>query len=444
MIARMNYEHIKRYSLTEIALLGFFVLGLMVAQMIVKVRHRLILSDSIPLIGSGLSVSMPTNSGWEYETKWRYESDNSVVLVGQRQIGRFRDVSVHWRYCLSNSNGSAKEILEQRIQHSGARINLVKATATSGPVPLEYGIISPASNSDGPFYLGVASLDFGRHLELRVYSYRMDLDDAEHIFRILADSIRYELPLPIEHGKALTETFWDTAIQSSIFHDKQDEAFLVKNITNQPIGYGHYQYASRTVDGRTQLQISFRQYEHNVSLLESTCWLNGGDKGFTWKTTFQRAGVNGPRIYTLAGQPNGTVTLHTNFDDDKQFTSDSLFLPELFLPQCVLLLLNAQENNVVVDVLSPDGMIVPTAIEKIDVGSATARSEQIAYAVKIDFLNNPHSFEEFYFDVNKKFVGRFEQQGPKQRLWDMTTLEELERLFGEKFKSVNEAFVLVK
>ena len=442
MIARMDYERLKRYSLAEIALLALFVLGLAIAQIIVKVRHRVILSEPISLVGSGLSVSMPVNPGWEYEKKWRHESDNSIALVGQLQTGQSRGVSVQWRYYFGSPGESAQEILQRRAHQSGSSISNIETI--SGSVPMEYGIVSPADGSGDPFYLGIVRLDFGRHLELQVYTHQVDLYYAEDILLALADSFQYELPQQLQHGKDLTGTFWKDITHSLLFRKQSDETFLIKSINSQPIGYRHDQYSTHTAGGKTQLQISSRQYEHNVSLLDLTFWLSGGEKRFTWETTFQRAGVNDPRIYTVTNKSDGVVEISTNFNEDRQFASDSLLLPELFLPECASLLLNTQQNNVIVDVLSPDGVIVPTVIEKINIDSALARSEEIAFAIKIDPLNNPNSFEELYFDANRKLIGRFEQQGPRQRLWDITTAKELERIFGDNFKSANETVTQIE
>ena len=442
MIGRMDYELIKRYSVAEIALLALFVLGLAIAQIIVKVRHRVILSEPISLIGSGLSVSMSNNLGWEHETSWRHESDNNIALVGQLQIDRSRGVSVQWRYCFGSPVESAQEILLQRVQQSDSTIS--DAETLSGSVPMEYGIVTPAGGSSEPFYFGVVRLDFGRHLELQVYTHQVDLYYAEDILLALAKSIQYELPQELQYGKDLLGVFWKDTSLSLLFRKKSDESFLINNVNSQSIGYLHNQHSTRIVDGKTQLQISIRQYEHNVSLLDSTFWLNGGEKLFLWKTTFQRAGMNDPRVYTVANESDGTVKISSNFNEDSQFVSDSLLLPELFLPECVLLFLKMQQSKVIVDVLSPDGMIVPTVIETIGVDSALARSEEIAFAVKIDFLNNPNSFEELYFNTNQKLIGRFEQQGSRQRLWDITTAKELEKIFGEKFKSASETFAVVR
>ncbi|MHC4952118.1 MAG: hypothetical protein ACYTEU_14235, partial [Planctomycetota bacterium] len=69
----MDIEKVKRYSLVEIVLLAILVVGLLIANLIVKARARVLLSEPLTLFGSGLSASMPANSGWEYTPVWQYE-----------------------------------------------------------------------------------------------------------------------------------------------------------------------------------------------------------------------------------------------------------------------------------------------------------------------------------------------------------------------------------
>ena len=95
-------------------------------------------------------------------------------------MGRSRQASVQWRYDICNPPGSPEDILKQRVQQSGFKIGDIKSI--SEPVPMQYAIVYP-SDSDLPFYLGIAPLNFGRHLELRVVTYQQfGVDDAENLF----------------------------------------------------------------------------------------------------------------------------------------------------------------------------------------------------------------------------------------------------------------------
>ncbi|MHC4962129.1 MAG: hypothetical protein ACYTGA_08415, partial [Planctomycetota bacterium] len=73
----MDIKKVKRYSLIEVALLAVFMVGLLIAHLIVKHRATVVLSDLISLPGSGLSVSVPAGPGWERTATWQYEESES-------------------------------------------------------------------------------------------------------------------------------------------------------------------------------------------------------------------------------------------------------------------------------------------------------------------------------------------------------------------------------
>lgn len=439
----MNYEISKRYSLAEIGLLGFFVLGLIVAQMVVRVRQQVILSEPITLAGSGLSICKPISSGWESTANWQYESDNSLTLVAQQFQGTSREVEIRWRYQLCSPADSAKDILQHRAEQAGAIFGAIQTL--DQPVPMDYVAIHSADGSGRTFYVGIAHLDFGRSIELQVLPRRVDLFYAENLFHTLAGSIQYQPSPQLQSGKDLVNALWET-IQTgaAAMSAKEDAAFVIKNTQKQAVGYFHNQYSRPGANSPGQLHISNRQYELNQSLIESSLWVDGSEKTFVWKSSIQRIGMGRPRTYTIRKEPDDVLTVELDFDKDRQFPSNCLLLPELLLTEAAKLFLDRPEEKLVIDTLAVAGFVVPTVFEKVDPANALARSESIARVVKVDFLNHPQSFEELYFNSDGQLIGRLEQQSLKRiRLWELTTLTELQRIFHETFKSTSETVALV-
>ena len=424
----MEHELLKRYSLTEIALLAVFVLGIGLAYIIVKVRQQVRISEPVALFGSGLSVSMPTNPGWEYETAWRYESDNSMALVAKHQRGRFRDASVQWRYHLSCPEGSAREILERRIQQAGTKYSSIETLA--GTVDMDYTIVDP-DDTDQPFFLGFARLDFGRCLELRVYPQDADEYYAETLFRSLASGVQYEQPEQLQRGKELTGDFWNSLkVNKRSFNENSEDAFLIKSPQEETVGYSHSQYTVVDAEGIQHPQLSVDQYEQNFMRVKSSLQLQT-DRLFTWTTSFQRIGMNKAQSYTISNGPDGIVQVHSDFEEDRQFATDFLFVPELLLPEYVALLLDLDMESIIVDILLLNGIMVPAQISHVDISEAFARSEDIAYVIRINFLNRRESMDELYYDTDKRLIGQFEKQPLRQRLWERTSPDNLEKLFKD-------------
>lgn len=428
----MNEETIKRYSLAEIAMLLIFMLGLGIAQLIVNFRQRPILSEPIGLPGSGLAVSMPGNPGWEYETRWRYESGNVMALIAQQKLGRVPKADVQWRYHICSAGGTAEEILQRRIEQTDSQSG--PADTVEGAVAMHYTIVYPA-DGDVPFLLGVAPLDFGRHLELQVTIYQeLDFSNADELFRGLVSSVTYQPPHELQAGKALVNTFWESQqTDSPALSQQGEQVFLIKNLDNRPAGYGYYHYSSINSNGDKRIQLASVHYSQ-LSAARSTLWFDSRGKQLTWKTTIQQAGMGRPREYTLIQEADGAVTVTTNTESDTQFKCEALVLPEVLLGDCAAMLLDGPDGAVVVDVIAATGFVVPTKLERIDPQETLARAEQIAYAVRIDFLNTGNSFEELYFDENRQLIGRYERMASRKQIWELTTPDVLKQIFKENYQ----------
>ncbi len=437
MMCRMNEDTVKQYSLAEIAFLTIFMLGLMLSWLLVKSRHRVLLSDPVTLPGAGLSVCMPVNTGWNFESGWRYESDSSMVLVGQHQFRQARKTSIRWRYVICSPALTAADILQHRAAETGSRLGPVKTL--SGPLAMQYAIVYP-EGSEYTFYLGVAPLDFGRHLELQVFVYQQfDLHYADTLFQSLAAGIDYNPPEPLKAGMELVDRFWQAVQSGSLAPGSRDDAvFLLKNTTNQPVGYSYSHTSPVRTNSDIRWQMQTRHYEHRLSRIKSTLLIDASNQHFNWKTTLQQAGAGRPRQYTLMQEAGSGVDIRTDFEGGRQLSCNRLLLPELLLPDCAALLLENGAAELTVDILSATGLVVPTILKQEDVQTAAAQSEQIAFVVSVDFLNNPYLYEELYYDTNRQLIGRFERRPSAARLWEPATPEELERIFGDNFQPLNE------
>lgn len=80
IIAYMDKTYdIRKIGGDKIALLGLFVVSLIIARIIVVSKSAILLSEPIRLTRSGLSVSMPEGNGWKSEQAWRsYENGFSL------------------------------------------------------------------------------------------------------------------------------------------------------------------------------------------------------------------------------------------------------------------------------------------------------------------------------------------------------------------------------
>lgn len=303
---------------------------------------------------------------------------------------------------------------------------------------MDFTVVTPGS-TDQPFYLGFSRLDFGRCLELRIYPHYTDKSYAENLFLTLAAGIEYATPEQLQQGKDLTGEFWNIFKRNPQYlANKSEEAFLLQSSRGQALGYSYNRFSILTVESRKRLQLFIRQYEHNLINLESTLLFGYGGAAFSWETTYQRIGMNQPQTFAIISGPDGAINIQSNTEDDKQFPTDSLFVPEPLLQEYAALLLDREKKPYIVDVLVSNGLIVPAEISRIDLPDAYARSEDVAFVVRINYLNRRKLVEEFYFDAALRLIGRLEKRASHKKLWEKTSTEEVQKIFKENFEGVKD------
>lgn len=427
----MDIETIKRYSLIEIALFAVLVMGMLIASLIVKQRAKVILSAPLPLPGSGLSVSMPANPGWDSTAAWQYEeSESGMTLIAQyRNPGR-GSFEVRWRYVLSTPQGSEQELLKQRAMDAGALISNFDTIGGSHPMTCAT-MFSGASGNAERFNLGIMRLDYNRSIELLVKSSGMNNFYEEIIFKSLAASIQYQVPKQLADGHALMDAFLQSRPQPQEKAAFPDEVFLIKDaLTGAAAGYYTATRSLYTDDEQALRQLQIRQFESKSFKLNSLLWFNPSKKDYRWKTDLIYPGRREPQVYEIQTDESGMLLVKRDIKDTKTFPSDPFFLPEPLLPELARWFLQSDSNEVIVDVVGFQGQLVSVNLEKISPEKVKAKFKNTDAAVRIVYLHARNSYEELYFDKSRNLLGKLEQQ-PRRggHIWGAVPMEELQQIF---------------
>jgi hypothetical protein len=429
----MDIEKVKRYSLVEVALLAIFMLSLLIAGLIVKLRARVILSDLIPLPGSGLSVSMPESDGWAKTDTWQYEeSEDSMMLIGQFGAPGRGNMGVRWRFVFSTSAGSEQELLEQKAQEISAAI---QGFGTMGQeCPMVYARMLLPSSPREEVYLGIMRLDSNRSVELLVKSYGFGGFHGENVFKSMAGSIQYRPLQESADGRALMEAFLQTQANRLRRPPLPDEAFLIKDAAGENLGYYHARH-SVSDNGHRRFRTQIRQFESNLLKSESELWFDPLEKNYRWKTDLSNPRMEVSLVYEIAPDENWALSIKHNAKEIKTFPADQFFLPEPLLTELAYAFLQSEYSGVIVDVLAARGQLTPVRLTKLPPEEAKAKSEAVESVVRIDFLYHPDSYEELLFDRSQNLLGKFEQQPSRRpRIGDAVSTEALQQIFHEDFQ----------
>ena len=259
----MDRDDLKRYSAVEVVLLAIFALGLGLSLIVVRVRGHVEPGEPVALPGSGLAAAIPKGDKWQSAGGWHYETDNAYVLLGQMHVAGRPEMRVRWRYALCEDAGDPEQVLQTLADTAGGK--LVLLGMAEGPVPLVFGRIYVPAQGGQDFLMGVASLDFGRRLELQI-SYRSDGWFAENVFRTLAANIRYERPAALQAGAERVHTFFEdietTAGGLFIPNAARQLHYLVKDVADRPLGFVEQRFfAHNDPLGKGYYRITMRQLE---------------------------------------------------------------------------------------------------------------------------------------------------------------------------------------
>ncbi|MEN8127400.1 MAG: hypothetical protein ABFR90_06300 [Planctomycetota bacterium] len=434
----MDIEKVKRYSLTEIVLLAILMIGLFIAGLIVKKSARILLSDPLTLFGSGLSVAMPANPGWEHTPVWQYEgSESCMTLVAQFGSPRRGRIAVRWRYIFSTPAGSEQELLTRHAYEAAATIHGVEKIGRQHPMIYARMISNSAATAD-QFYLGIMRLDDNRSVELIVQSSGVSGLYEENVFRSLAESIQYQKPQQQTDGLAFMDEFLQVQSQSLSGELLSDEAFLIKDaVRGRPLGYYSARYSLYNDQEQALRQLQIQHLESGALKLESSLWFDTAQKDYRWETDLIRPGTAEAQEYRIRSDESGRLSVECNVKDTKTFPADQFFLPEPLLHELARQFLRSEYDDVIVDVLSAAGQLVPVCLEKISPDSTKIKPENTKAVVQIVYLHIQNSYEELFFDDAQNLLGKYEQQPrSRPRIWEAVPADELRRIFEHDFQAL--------
>ncbi|MHC4243567.1 MAG: hypothetical protein ACYS3N_10090 [Planctomycetota bacterium] len=186
---------IRKIGGDKIALLGLFVVSLIIARAIVVTKSAILLSEPITLADTGLSVSMPLGNGWKSETQWSpYENGfslKSIFALGSKNPS----AGVNCRYVKAAQTTNLQSLFEQKAFEVKGEIvkvdQMYKDTLTFDWAIIENRKLSLI------FIFGSAKLPHNRRLDIEVQqimsNHSMNVFEmAELVFKKIVNNLNFE------------------------------------------------------------------------------------------------------------------------------------------------------------------------------------------------------------------------------------------------------------
>jgi hypothetical protein len=394
--------NLKKYSADKVALFALLLLGFIIAQIIVSSRNGITLSEPMSLYRSGLSVQIPEGASWK-DTGWIY-GENSFNLISILAINSKPVASVQWQYLLTSAETEPAEQIRNRTLYYNGQI-LKTGQKDIGSVVMDWARIG-SGGKIGAIFFGVARLGPYRTVTIEV-TQKLGLGNlAKEIFDTVAESISFKENKPLEDGAKFISNFKDGRIADILYGKNTHRYFLINDNSGQTLGFVAEALAKTQDDDGQPVIGAVSMYNidgpigrNERSIFNGSIFLDT----FHWinNETDTQSRTKIATEITLDQQ--GDVVVRTPVSAGR-FTFGATMVPEALLEPILIDFLDSDTEQIILDLIISRGVIVPAFISKIDPKNNGELAEDIAYIVKIDFLDKEQNFQLMYFDNYKKLI----------------------------------------
>ena len=181
---------IRKIGGDKIALLGLFIVALLIARIIVVSKSALVLSEPIKLTQAGLSVSMPAGNGWKSEKKWK-SHENGFSISSIFALGSNRPTAwANCRYLLVAETTAPQIRFEQKASEVEGRI--VKTDQTQMDTLIFDWALIEKPQTPLSFIFGTAKLPNNYQLDIEVHQIMGDAEMAERTFNRIVKTLSFK------------------------------------------------------------------------------------------------------------------------------------------------------------------------------------------------------------------------------------------------------------
>ncbi len=181
---------IRKIEGDKIALLGLFIVALLIAYIIVVSKSALVLSEPIILTQTGLSVSMPAGNGWKSEKKWKYH-ENAFSLSSNFALGSSRPIAwARCRYFLAAEPTTPQMRFEQKALEVEGRIVKMDQMRIDTLI-IDWALIEKPQTPLS-FIFGTANLPNNHQLDIEVHQVMGDTEMAERTFKGIVKTLSFK------------------------------------------------------------------------------------------------------------------------------------------------------------------------------------------------------------------------------------------------------------
>jgi hypothetical protein len=422
-----NYES-RKFETDKIALLGLFILALVVAYIVVSVKSSLVFSEPIGLAHTGLYVSIPLGNGWQSEEQWKYQK-NTYTLSSTFLVGS--DKPTAWAYCqylLAPKALPAKTWYEQKAAEvSGTIVEIDREQKDA--LTIDWAHIERPEFLLNTF-LGTVELPNNRRLNIEVHQIEDDLNMAEEVFRRIIASLNFENNRQFNDGMEIVSAIKDKGLSSYLNNQDRQIYFLIRNSKGRTIGFMIDALVNSEPDSTMNIQAAGHLYGRGLQE-QATLFRSRDDLGeFVWQS--ETKGITGVSRAEIVLDKAGILTIGAaEAQSEIKYRLSSAAMPDIFIEQLLIQIIESDTKQIIFDKIDADGEIVPTLVSVIEDKESIITGEDADYVMKLDFLDGRGFFELVFLNDKKQILEVIVQQEKRYTI-KKTSREVIVREFPER------------
>ncbi|UCF43170.1 MAG: hypothetical protein JSV99_11430, partial [Planctomycetota bacterium] len=290
-----------------------------------------------------------------------------------------------------------------------------------------------------------------RQLDIEVYQNTGDIDLAESVFESMAESLKFEDNPLFEAGSEIVSeiknqgldrflpspypTGPEDAVQSD--YRSRESFFLIKDARGRSVGFTMAGLTKKTqpVNSASNAQLNIqgasfyylrRRYDREqLTFFQSDNSFNE----FAWKShTSSMEGISGTEVALGDGEIMTIKKLGTRVEEENYQVGPAA-IPDVLGELIFGPLLDSGHERIFVDIIEPEGTIVPVVVSKAEPEDFAA-DEDVAYVFTVEFLDGQGFSEWLYLDEQRHISKRLLRHGGIY-LIERTSAENIAKQFPE-------------
>lgn len=427
----------KRYGADKLALLGLFVISLVLARLIVFSRTSIRLCGLTELKHAGLAVAMPSGNGWYCESRWSYRDDHydlsSFFAIGSGGV----HPQARCRYLLAEKTKTPEELFSRKAAQLQGRI-IETGQIEKDALTIHWAHIHEA-NMITELFVGTVELANNRKLEIEAFQPADEGDLAERAFKRIVGSIEFEDNTLLNSGAELIAQVRDKGLDGILHSDwpyyYDPQVFLLINDEGgRTVGFITDVLTSTGPNDAMNIQAASYQYIRGSAAGEKATLLRSNNKFeefFLKSESSSRSGRSGCEVMR---DGSGVITVREfgarGIPLERKYTPNPAVVPDMLLDLVLIQMLDSGRDRIMLDMIRSDGSVAPVVVSRMDVNNGVS-GRQAAYALSIEVLDGREHAREVYLDKDKRILKIIVQQDNTFTL-EQADMEKVLRLFPER------------